>query len=89
MLERHGVELVLHGHVHRNDVERRARTTVFATASASNADLRGGRRAAYRVVEVSTAAAGDWQLVATLRSLAPGGGTSVTDSTRWSLPLLG
>ncbi|MEQ8497304.1 MAG: metallophosphoesterase, partial [Gammaproteobacteria bacterium] len=52
LLARHGVELVLHGHLHRNLAQlHRGRTRVLATASASYAPEVG--RASYRVFDIA------------------------------------
>jgi len=81
MLERHGVELVLHGHIHRNIAVRHAvRTHVLATASASNADA--SRRASYRVLDI-TEQPDRWLLDARLMTLdSDGGGAECRDRLR-------
>jgi 3',5'-cyclic AMP phosphodiesterase CpdA len=72
LCERFGVEMILHGHIHRNQCDKlNARTHVFATASASNAAAHA--RASYRVFEI-TSHADAWQVCATLKTLSAADG---------------
>ena len=84
LLEGHGVELVLHGHIHRNVALRHAaRTQVLATASASNADP--ARRASYRVLDV-TEQPDRWLLDARLMTLDGDGSVSCHDRLHCEFP---
>jgi len=68
LLRRYDIEVVLHGHIHRNDeVLFNARTRVLGTASASNMGPDG--RASYRVLDFS-ADASHWLVNARLRTLS-------------------
>ncbi len=84
LLQRHGVELVLHGHIHRNAALRHAaHTRVLATASASNADT--SRRASYRVLDIAERP-DRWLLDARLMTLDGDGGVSCRDHLRCEFP---
>ncbi|MEQ8663493.1 MAG: metallophosphoesterase [Gammaproteobacteria bacterium] len=82
LLERQGVELVLHGHMHRNlALAHASRTRVLATASASYA--LPAQRASYRVFDVSEASDA-WHIGARLMTLgqAPED-IDCVEQTRW------
>ncbi len=82
MLERHGVELVLHGHLHSNRESRLgARTRVLATAAASNTSARSP--ASFRVLEVRASPHG-WTVQASLHVRDPASATvAVMQNERW------
>jgi 3',5'-cyclic AMP phosphodiesterase CpdA len=63
-------DLVLYGHVHRNQDSRLGGSRMFATASAS-----GQQDAAYRVFDI-TGGAGRWTVEMQLKTLAPGFGSA-------------
>lgn len=73
-LERHGVELVLHGHAHRATLgwidTVAARAPVIGVPSASAIGHKPGRRARYNLCRVSRAAAG-WTLRIEARAYDP------------------
>jgi 3',5'-cyclic AMP phosphodiesterase CpdA len=80
LLEHHAVELVLHGHIHRNVAIRHAqRTQVLATASASNAQA--ARRASYRVLDI-TERSDRWVVDARLMTLDDNGSAACHDRLR-------
>ena len=85
LLERHGVELVLHGHLHHND-ERHlgSRTRVFVSAPASSCSR--GNPAAYRLFDISRDG-GEWQVHATLKAEAQGVMRTV-EAHSWRLPVV-
>jgi len=86
LLESHAVELVLHGHLHRNGEQRLgARTRVLATASASNAAATA--RASFRVIDIGRTAAG-WRVQATLKTLAGDGEAVAVSASEWDFPYL-
>ncbi|MCB1748517.1 MAG: metallophosphoesterase [Gammaproteobacteria bacterium] len=85
VLERHAVELVLHGHVHRNRASRLAGgTRIFATASASNAATHAP--ASYRVFDCTSAAA-PWQLAMRLVTVDAGGHARELEQSSWAAGL--
>jgi 3',5'-cyclic AMP phosphodiesterase CpdA len=73
-LERHGVELVLHGHAHRATLgwidTTAARAPVIGVPSASAIGHKPGRRARYNLCRVSRTACG-WMLGIEARAYAP------------------
>ncbi|MGE0858236.1 MAG: metallophosphoesterase [Gammaproteobacteria bacterium] len=85
LLERHGVELVLHGHLHHND-ERRlgSRTQVFVSAPASSCSR--SNPAAYRLFDISRDG-GEWLVQATLKT-EDAGSMRTVEERRWRLPVL-
>ncbi|MGE0483394.1 MAG: metallophosphoesterase [Gammaproteobacteria bacterium] len=83
LLERHAVELVVHGHVHRNRATRLGPVTrVFATASASNAASHAP--ASYRVFECTAAGDARWQLAMRLVSVDPSGRAREVERDSWT-----
>jgi 3',5'-cyclic AMP phosphodiesterase CpdA len=83
LLERHAVELVVHGHVHRNRATRLgAATRVFATASASNAAL--DAPASYRVFECTPDDGARWQLAMRLVTVDAAGCARELERDTWS-----
>lgn len=70
VLQNEGVELVLHGHLHRNAATRLGYARIFGTAAAASGSSRAP--AAYRVFDVDAVAAG-WQVRMTLRQLVTTG----------------
>lgn len=70
VLKSEGVELVLHGHLHRNAAARLGYARIFGTAAAASGSSRAP--AAYRVFDVEPVAAG-WQVRMTLRQLVTAG----------------
>ncbi len=69
ILRRHGVELILHGHLHRNVMHRLGRDTlVFGTASASSCVET--RDAAYRIFDIDIQDPG-WQVNMVLKTITP------------------
>jgi len=86
LLARHGVELVLHGHLHHNDVRvYGARTRVVVTGPASSA-LRHNP-ASYRVIDVSQVGT-DWQVDIALKRVLPDGAWLPAESLQWRVPCL-
>lgn len=85
LLERHGVELVLHGHLHHND-ERRlgSRTQVFVSAPASSCAR--SNPAAYRLFDICREG-GEWQVHATLKT-EDAGSMRTVEARSWRLPVL-
>lgn len=85
VLARHGAELVLHGHVHRN-VSRAgpAGARIFGTASASSGSEDAA--AAYRSFDL-TRRDGGWQVQMRLMCLEAGGGCRVVGSESWTAVL--
>lgn len=85
LLERHGVELVLHGHLHHND-ERRlgSRTRVFVSSPASSCSR--SNPAAYRLFDISRED-GEWRVQATLKT-EDQGRMRTADARSWRLPVL-
>lgn len=82
LLARHGVELVLHGHLHRNgETLLGGHTRVLATGSASSAAP--GAMASYRVLDVDRAAGG-WRVRSRLQSLEAGGEARTVASADWT-----
>lgn len=83
LLDRHQVELVLHGHVHDNTVSRTAGgVRVFGTASASGTEP----SAAYRRIDVERVEAG-WRVDARLISVAADGRCAEIGRDVWTAPL--
>ena len=83
MLSRHGVELVLHGHLHHNDVrllDLRARVMVTAPASSAVP----ANPAAYRVIDIAGDAAG-WQVNCELKVLGADGAVRHENRDSWSV----
>ena len=81
LIRKHGVELVLHGHVHRNhEVVVDDRTRVMASASASKATQR--HRASFRVFDIADDD-GHWQVNAALKSLDDSGTVIVLSELIW------
>lgn len=86
LLDRHGVEIVLHGHVHRNESHVLGeRTQVLATASASNVAVHA--RASYRVFDIASHSAG-WAVRAQLKTLSEAGPAQTIASVEWDFPYL-
>lgn len=83
LLETHRVDLVLHGHLHRNRAARLAATRVFATAPASAAS--GPDRASYRLFDIERAAEG-WAVEAVLKTLDAADCMAQVDTQRWRAP---
>jgi predicted phosphodiesterase len=72
LLKEQNVQMVLHGHVHQNQIyTANERTKVFATASASN--VAGHAPASYRLFEIK-AGGRDWEVLASLKVF----GSSIT-----------
>ncbi len=72
LLEQQNVQMVLHGHVHQNQIYTANECTkVFATASASN--VASHAPASYRLFEIKTGVS-DWEVVARLKVF----GSSIT-----------
>lgn len=81
LLAEHQVELVLHGHLHRNCCLRHGlRTRVAATAAASCGS--GRERAAFRLFDIAAATAG-WQVTARLVSLAAPHDLRTLEHVQW------
>jgi 3',5'-cyclic AMP phosphodiesterase CpdA len=86
LLDRHGVEIVLHGHVHRNETHLLGvRTRVLATASASNVATHA--RASYRVFDIVSSSAG-WEVSSLLKSLPGTGPAQTVASFDWEFQRL-
>lgn len=86
LLDSHGVEMVLHGHVHRNEHHVLGkRTQVLATASASN--VAAHARASYRVFDIASSSVG-WTVRALLKSLPDAGPAQTVASVDWDFPRL-
>jgi len=65
LLEQQNVQMVLHGHVHQNQIySANKHTKVFATASASN--VASHAPASYRLFEIKTGVS-DWQVIDRLK----------------------
>jgi len=85
VLARHGAELVLHGHVHRNSAcIGPGGARIFGTASASSVGTLAG--AAYRSFEVTRNAVG-WQVTMRLVQVGPDAATSLLAETAWTVPV--
>jgi 3',5'-cyclic AMP phosphodiesterase CpdA len=69
LLERRSVDLVLHGHTHRNEEIALGGRMIYSTASASS--ITSHAPAAYRVIDVQKHGAG-WQVSMALKSLVAG-----------------
>ncbi|MGD8976826.1 MAG: metallophosphoesterase [Gammaproteobacteria bacterium] len=84
LLERQGVDLVLHGHTHRNEEVAVGGRMIYSTASASSVTAHAP--AAYRIIDVDRDAEG-WRVEMTLKSLAGAGPgdwrMEVVEQTRW------
>ena len=78
ILSRHPVDLVLHGHRHRNQAAERHGMKVFCTAPAS------AENASFRVFDICRDADG-WEVEASLR-VRSGSGFEVTDRAAWRRP---
>jgi 3',5'-cyclic AMP phosphodiesterase CpdA len=86
LLAHHGVELVLHGHLHHNDVRLfGARARVVVTGPASSALRRNP--ASYRVIDVAQVGA-DWQVDIALKRVLPDGVWLPAESLQWRVPRL-
>ena len=86
LLSQHGVELVLHGHLHHNAVHTLdARTRIMVTAPASSAQV--SNPAAYRVIDISATDAG-WQVQCNLKTLAADGAMCAVAREAWSVAAL-
>ena len=84
VLIKHDVDLVMHGHVHRNTVSQLdGRTRILGTASASAADPR--HRASYRVLDIARETGG-WSVRARLKSLSLGGELRTVADETWRTP---
>jgi 3',5'-cyclic AMP phosphodiesterase CpdA len=82
VLDRHGAELVLHGHVHRNVSARSAGgVPVFGTASASSSSP----PAAYRRIDVARSADG-WQVDMRLIMVSAAGDRQELERLAWTAP---
>jgi 3',5'-cyclic AMP phosphodiesterase CpdA len=90
LLERQGVDLVLHGHTHRNEEIAVGGRMIYSTASASSVNAHAP--AAYRVLDVERDAEG-WRVEMTLKSLAGTGPADwrmeVVEQARWRSGLPG
>ncbi len=81
VIRKNGVELILHGHVHRNlEMVIDDRTRVMASASASKATTR--HRASFRVFDIE-ADDGHWRVNATLKSLDDSGAVIALSEQTW------
>lgn len=86
LLAEHEVELVLHGHLHRNTTLRHGpRTHIAATAAAACGS--GPERAAYRVFDIAAEPAA-WQVTARLVSLFAPGDLRTMAQEEWRFPRL-
>ncbi|MGB5621613.1 MAG: metallophosphoesterase [Gammaproteobacteria bacterium] len=85
LLERQSVDLVLHGHTHRNEEIALGGRMIYSTASASS--ISAHAPAAYRVIDVERDADGGWQVEMTLKSLTAGDGQQrrleLVEQARW------
>jgi 3',5'-cyclic AMP phosphodiesterase CpdA len=85
LLVRHGAELIVHGHVHRNVCRLGpGGMRIYGTASASSGSDRS--LASYRSFEV-TCADGEWRVNMRLVTLGPDDDGQVTARESWSLAL--
>lgn len=92
LLERHGTELVLHGHVHRPVHlmlrNRRGAIPVFGVPSASARGRESTRRAGYNICEIAASSQG-WTLKVQQRALsAPGRGLATVAEYEFEIPRL-
>jgi 3',5'-cyclic AMP phosphodiesterase CpdA len=81
LIRKHGIELILHGHVHCNrETVVEDRTRVMSSASASR--VSGRNRASFRTFDVQ---AGEtrWQVTARLKSVDDEGATVVLSEQTW------
>lgn len=84
LLLRHGVELVLHGHLHHNAMlGLGARTRIFVGAPASSA--KPDNPASYRLFDVARED-GRWHVSATLKCDDGAGGVVSREHSDWTLP---
>lgn len=85
LLERQSVDLILHGHTHRNEEIAVGGRMIYSTASASS--VAAHAPAAYRVIDVERDADGGWQVEMTLKCLASIDGQhrrlELVEQTRW------
>ena len=83
LIRKHGVELVLHGHVHRNrETVVDERTRVMASASASR--VSGRNRASFRTFDVQ-ASDTQWQVTGRLKSVDDNGTSIVLSEQSWQI----
>lgn len=84
LLESHGIELVLHGHLHSNrSALLGTRTRVLATAAASS--TASSKPASFRCFDISASAEG-WDICARLHVLdLEAGGMTVVQDERWQV----
>ena len=83
VIRKHGAELVLHGHIHRNhEVVIEDRTRGMASASASKASRRD--RASFRIFEVKDNGE-HWEVNAVLKSLDDGGSLVGLSEQTWRI----
>ena len=81
ILSEHGVELVLHGHLHRNDAHVHGGCTrVMVTAPALS--TMPGRPASFRVFDIASDH-GHWLVDARLKTLLPNGTVALAAEQRW------
>lgn len=94
LLAAHGPELVLHGHLHRNQAgPALGATRIFATASASSAETRAP--ASYRVFDIEPLPAGcpgqgtqhGWSVVMRLKGLAANAEVGLLQESAWQVPV--
>lgn len=83
LIRKHGVELVLHGHVHCNrETVVEDRTRVMASASASR--VSGRNRASFRTFDVQ-ASETQWQVTGRLKSVDDNGTAIVLSEQSWGI----
>jgi 3',5'-cyclic AMP phosphodiesterase CpdA len=83
LIRKHGVELVLHGHVHCDrETIVEGRTRVMSSASASR--VAGRNRATFRTFDVE-ARATQWQVTAKLKSVDDEGAAVVLSEQSWQV----
>jgi 3',5'-cyclic AMP phosphodiesterase CpdA len=74
VLARHGAELVLHGHAHRNSLTHletpAGRTLALGVPSASSLGRKPNRRARYHLYRLARNSA-DWEVVFSVRGYSP------------------
>lgn len=85
VLDRHGAELVLHGHLHRNrDVIGAGGVRVMGTASASSVHPQAQRAAAFRCFDLERREGG-WRVDMSLHRVREDGGTEVLTRRHWEV----
>ena len=94
LIVQHRPELVLHGHLHRNqEGPELAPTRIFATASASSAAAKAA--ASYRVFDIEPVPSGTsgqdteeaWSVVMRLKGLTAGSQLRVLQESAWQVPV--